>query len=210
MELGMLNGLLPLLSQAIFAAHMPDMEYCGRIARLMIANHHRSRPTPKTEICETLGIHNGRLNPILSETNAYLWSFELEIVGVGPSGTLPLEQTDKIFLRRQLPAGDKRVRLAASEDEKRLFFLFAVIQIENGQLAEDRLEALDECRLFAGISIGEFMKQQKAMGYFSSRKQDEDVQWTFGWRYYAELEDRCDVVEYFKESMLGGAENRAS
>ena len=48
-----------------------EVEYCGKIIRLLIVNHNRNRQTNKTEIRDQLGFNNIKTSEIILKTTEY-------------------------------------------------------------------------------------------------------------------------------------------
>lgn len=176
-----------------------DAEYSGKVVRLMMGNHGRHRATPKAEIAELLSVPSSKVNTVLLHASSYVAGFDLEIVGAGcDEDGRQIELADRVFLRRKQARDGKQARLAASDDEKRLYLLFSLIQVEGNSLRNDRLEAVGASRYFDEVDIGDFMKGQRGCGYVASKKVDDVLFWSLGWRYYVEFHDFFDVVAHFR------------
>ena len=178
-------------------------EYCGKIIRRLIADHHKGRPTPKQEIGSDLSLSNQKLASILEETQSYLRAFELEIAGVSPSAPVYFEFSDKVFLRRILSTDDeltdsKKFKPSVVDDDRLLFFILVAIQIENNSLAESKLDVIGSCRYFSQVSVLDTMKRLKGQGYLSCKRDDEETTWSYGWRYYVEFEDSFNFIGFCK------------
>ncbi|KAI4292921.1 hypothetical protein PAPHI01_2195 [Pancytospora philotis] len=175
-------------------------EYSGRIMRLLMDNHSRSRATHKADVAELLSIKTKDVEAAMDGAAELLARFELELVRLpvdgagGPSEKL----SDKYFVRRAPAKRDKRARIEPCSEEKQLYFMIAAVMAENNALEDSKLPELAGCRLFDGVSIGDYLRKQKACGYFSSSKVGDGVVWSLGWRARAEFEDGFDLLEYFK------------
>ncbi|KAI5173068.1 hypothetical protein PAEPH01_1845, partial [Pancytospora epiphaga] len=137
---------------------MNNYERMGKIARMMITNHHNNRLTNKSDLCTALSITRRELEPLLGKVVKFLKNFGLEM-----EGTQKLEsgQMDRFFLRLASNEDEeiKKVKPEVTEDEKRLFFVFAVIQIENNKLNGAKEDEIRKCRYFDGVELGEYMKR---------------------------------------------------
>lgn len=184
-----------------FTAFM-SAEHVGRIARTLMANHHRSRLTSKAELCTALSINRRQLEAMLDAVAAYLQEFGLEMEGTEKHDS---GLADKFFLRKGAAEDPKRARLEVTEDDKRLFFVFSAIQAENNNLDGSKLEELSSCQYFTETDILGYMKRQKARGYVACKKTDEVVCWGYGWRFYIEYGDAFDIAGYFQSAAGAGA-----
>jgi len=175
-------------------------EYCGQLIRHLINNHRKGRLVPRLELADLLELNKEGFNEILEYTSRYLQRLGIEMVGIADSKICAISACQKIFLRKtydEAPKGDCRV--AVSLDEKRLFMLFCLIQLENDNLEEQKLSQIKECKYFKNFSLDEFLKKCKTNGYLNIKKANDMSYWCLGWRYYAEFDESFNVVEYFSE-----------
>lgn len=172
-------------------------ENCGKLIRMLIYNHQKNRPVFKSEINKFLTIDSNMRSSILKVAQNYLNKFNLKMVGVSGSGMVCYKDSDKIFLRKILDKKSKKTKVTLNDDEKVLFFLIAVIKLENNKLEERKTKLLDECKLFKSMSAEEYLKIFKGQGYFAIEKIEEKENWVFGWRYYVEFDDSDNIIEYF-------------
>ncbi|ELA42264.1 uncharacterized protein VICG_00663 [Vittaforma corneae ATCC 50505] len=178
---------------------MESEEYFGKITRHLIENQHKCRAVPKEEFKDLLGLPMRTIDNVLSRMPEFLHSLGLEIVGISQNELVPLSEAKKVFLRKMCIEHTKKAKTIPTLEEKRLFVVFAAIQLENNQFEESKLGSLRVCPYFKGVNILEFFDQYKMNGYLIIRKEKEMPVWSLGWRFYVEYGDCFDLVEYFKE-----------
>lgn len=186
------------------------VENIGRLIRILIYNHQKNRAVHKGELWKILNVDSTTRSALLSETRkdllngmqSYLKKFDLELIGVCNDGTTTLDKCEKVFLRQFPSENFKKNKLSATHDEKVLFFLCGVLKLENNRLDEKKIEILEKCKLFESVPVVDYLKAFKNQGYFSIETVDEKQIWTYGWRYYVELQGICDIVEYFSSETL--------
>lgn len=117
----------------------------------------------------------------------------LELIGVTTERNKETEKDDKYFLRRSSINNKVKAAEDFSKEDKRMYFIFAIISVENNNLAEENLDQLNETELFDGCMIHEYMKELKNSGYVKSRIVEDILYWSYGWRFYAEYEHAMDT-----------------
>lgn len=180
--------------------HLPmETEYCGGVIRYLIENHRKGRPTPKAELRSTFDLHSNQINGLLQKTQEYLLQFGLEIVGLSSGRNIcPIPDSDKLFMRKIFRESVKRAKITVSLEEKRLYTVFSLIQLEDNNMEEARLSQIQKCKYFHSVGISEFFKKYKMLGYVDCRRTEDACFWSLGWRFYVEFGDSFDIVDHFE------------
>lgn len=174
-----------------------ELERQGRIARILINNNRRNKTTNKDELTDALGIRTSELKRLLVQTQEYLGQFGLEMVGVSVGKTSDFLFSDRLFVRNRLPSCTGR---ASDADDRALFFLLAVVQLENNNLNEEKLQNLKRSNLFRETTALDYLKGYRTLGYFASKRKDEVVIWSYGWRFYVEFGEGFDIVKHHRQT----------
>lgn len=207
-----------------------EREYCGKIIRYLMQDHNKNRATPKSELVSLLALKSTDINKILFGAKEYLKIFDLDIISANENLALEKAEkvflvkrkssnnkqrkTDDIdfiennttgIMHCSIDKGIKKLKLSQSENiiinSRHLFFILSAIQVENNQLDESKLEILNCARIFEDVSVFEFIKKFKSMGYLKSTKANDSTIYMFGWRYYAEFGNRFDIISYYKNKI---------
>lgn len=180
-----------------------EQEYCGKLIRLLIDNHRRNRLISKLEIRDIFKLDVLDLNLLLKHLREYLEKLGLELVGISDLKICNVESAKKLFLRKLFrEIKEEDAHLEATLEEKRLFTVFSLIQLENNNLDERKFNQIRGCKYFANIKLEDVFSKAKSHGYLISRKVDDNIFWSLGWRFYSEYADSLDVVDYFSEKTL--------
>lgn len=178
-------------------------EILGKIARLLIDNHNKSKVTTKADIASAVGISSRKVVDTMVHVGEYLSKFQLEIARLpkDKTGKEGEELSDKYFLRKESRQDAKRARIEPGLAEKRLYTVLAAIQIENGVLDESKLSILAECVYFHGMDISAYAQSLKKDGYLSAKSEEGRVTWSLGWRAQLEFEPGFRILDCFEDDI---------
>lgn len=176
-----------------------ENEYFGKMTRYLIENQNKSRPTPKEEFKDLLSLSHRAVEDMVPKLQElFLNPMGLELVGITQNEIVSPAEGKKLFLRRLYEDHPKKAKTVLTEEDRRLFTVFAAIQLENNRLEESRLAVLKASYLF-GERVAEFLDRCRQRGYLTTRKDKEVAVWSLGWRFYVDYGDCFDIVEYFRE-----------
>lgn len=179
--------------------HLMD-EYCGRATRCLIENHRKSRPTPKTEIKSALELCNSRINDVLLRAQEHLQWFGIEMVGLSSDKRVcSVSEGDRLFLRKIFREPVKRVKGMVTPEERRMYTVFSLIQVENNSLDGIKLPRIQKCKYFDSVKVEEFFKKYKMHGYLCCKDVGDTTLWSLGWRFYVEFGDSPDIIDHFRQ-----------
>ncbi|ORD99313.1 hypothetical protein A0H76_1057 [Hepatospora eriocheir] len=175
---------------------MNGNNYKGITIRYLIENYLKRRAVEFGDLKKPFDVNSVKMEEILESVKEYLIRLRLELVkvaidkSVGKNKTIT---TYKYFLKKMISADDKHKEVTL--DDKRLYTLFALIQINNNKIKEEYLEG---CSLFKSVSINEWLKKIKGDGYIKTEVIETEVWWTTNWRYEIEYGDFFNVIDFFK------------
>lgn len=180
-----------------------ETEYCGAVARCLIENHRKGRPTPRVELRGALGLGSNQIDGLLQRTQEYLLSFGLEMVGLSSDRHLcSILEGDRLFLRKVFMEPVKQAKTTVSLEEKRLYTVFSLIQLEGNSLEETRISQIQRCKYFEAVKVDELFRKYKALGYLCCKKVEDTASWSLGWRFYVEFGDSFDITDHFGHEAL--------
>lgn len=177
-----------------------EMEYIGKISKLLIESHRKNKTLDKVEIRNELAVSLPELNSLLYKTQEYLSFLGLEMVGISPTQTVPIDEGKKFFVRKQYMDENKRIKMSINIEDKKLFIIISAIQLENNRMHEDKKIEIQKCKYFKDIDINVYMNGLRTSGYIQAFKENDFSYWSLGWRYYVEYSDCFDIFEYFSEN----------
>lgn len=178
-----------------------EREYYGKLMRYLIDNHNKNRLVNRQEIRDMFLINNSETNNLINQTQSFMSQFGLEIIGFSELETTEISRAQKFFIRRTESSETnentdslKRQRMTVSEDERCLFTIFSLIQIEKNMLEEQKLLRIKTLH----NNLEEFIKENKNLGYFMQKRENDISYLIYGWRFYAEYGEDFDIIEYYK------------
>lgn len=77
-----------------------EMDYIGKITKILIENNRRGRAVERIEIQGVLSIPRLELNSLLYKAQSFAGLLGLEIVGVCTGQTVPIDEAKKLFIRK--------------------------------------------------------------------------------------------------------------
>lgn len=163
----------------------------------MMANQHRGRAVPKEELRTLLEVSNSELGNILEKLPGFLARLGVEAVGISQTSVVSIKEGKKLFLRKVFYESHKKVKMSVTPEEKRLFLIFAAVQLENNRLEESRLRVLDGCSYFKGTGVKEALDRYRLKGYLGAHRDNDINIWSLGWRFYVEYGD-TDITEFWR------------